>query len=238
VITCQFNFTGYNKILDERSDVEFQIIAGELCLDFVNTLDNRPVPDRRKELLPAYQDLTDWAVQAGALSPLQRSALLREAGTHPKAADQALRKAVELRECLYRIISSALRNRRASSEDLVTFNAYREEALSNLQLKAARSGFRLDWNDAPSRLDSILWPIVRSASDLLISPGLESVRECDMPACRWIFVDRSKNRRRRWCDMKVCGNRAKARKFYRRQKNASQFPNKKSRSELRDLVSE
>jgi predicted RNA-binding Zn ribbon-like protein len=58
---------------------------------------------------------------------------------------------------------------------------------------------------------------VRSASDLLTSPDLENVHECDMSDCRWVFVDRSKNHRRRWCDMKVCGNRAKARKFYRRQ---------------------
>jgi len=210
-------------MLDERRDVEFQIIAGELCLDFVNTLDNRAVPERRKELLPTYQDLTDWAVQAGALSALQRAALLREAGTHPKAADQALSKAVELRECLYRIISNILRNRRASSDDLIAFNAYRGVALSNLQLKAARSGYRLGWKEDPSRLDSILWPIVQSASDLLTSPDLKNVHECNMPSCRWIFVDRSKNHRRRWCDMKVCGNRAKARTFYRRQTGAAGY---------------
>jgi len=207
--------------LDVRSDVEFQIIAGELCLDFVNTLDNRPVRERRKELLPTYQDLADWAAQAGAVSPLQRTSLLREAGIHPKAAAQALSEAIALRECLYRIINSVLRNRRAASDDLMAFNGYQGEAFSNLQLKPARSGFRLGWKEEPSRLDSILWPIVRSASDLLTSPDLENVHECDMPSCRWIFVDRSKNHRRRWCDMKVCGNRAKARKFYRRQTSAA-----------------
>ncbi len=217
--------------------MEFQIIAGELCLDFVNTLDNRPVPGRQKELLSTYQDFADWAVQADAISLSQRVALLREAAAHPQAADRALRSAVELRECLYQIINSALRHRQALSEDLDTLNAYRGEALANLQLKAARSGFRLGWRDDPSLLDSILWPIVQSASDLLTSPDMESVRECDMPACRWIFVDRSKNRRRRWCDMKVCGNRTKARKFYRRQRSASPTSNKKSRSELRDLAS-
>jgi predicted RNA-binding Zn ribbon-like protein len=211
-------------MLDERGDVEFQIIAGELCLDFVNTLDNRPLPDRRKELLPTYRDLADWSVQAGALSPLQRTSLLREAGIHPKAAEQALSKAIALRECLYRIINSILRNRRAASEDLVAFNGYQGEALSNLQLKPTRRGFRLGWKEEPSRLDSILWPIVRSASDLLTSPDLENVHECDMPSCRWIFVDRSKNHRRRWCDMKVCGNRAKARKFYRRRKSTAGDP--------------
>ena len=201
--------------------MEFQIIAGELCLDFINTLDNRPVPERRKELLTTYQDLADWAVQAGAVSTLQRAELLREAGTHPKAADGALRKAIALRECLYRIITNLLRNRQASSDDLAAFNSYQQEAFSNLQLKEARGGYRLGWKDDPSQFDSILWPIVRSASDLLTSPDLENVHECDMDTCRWMFVDRSKNRRRRWCDMKICGNRAKARKFYHRQTSAA-----------------
>jgi predicted RNA-binding Zn ribbon-like protein len=209
-------------MLDERGAVEFQIIAGELCLDFINTLDNRPIPERRKELLLTYQDLADWAVQAGALSPLQRTSLLRAAAIHPKGAEQALNKAIALRECLYRIISSVLPNRRAASDDIVAFNGYQGEAFSNLQLKPwRRGGYRLGWKEDPSRLDSILWLIVRSASDLLTSPDLENVHECDMPSCRWIFVDRSKNHRRRWCDMKVCGNRAKARKFYRRQTRAT-----------------
>jgi len=201
--------------------VDFQIIAGELCLDFINTLDDRPVPERRKELLLTYQDLANWAVQAGAVSTLQRAELLREAGNHPKAANRALSNAVALRECLYRIISNILRNRRASSDDLAAFNSYQREALSNLQLKEARGDYRLGWKDDPSQLDSILWPIVRSASDLLTSPDLENVHECDMATCRWLFVDRSKNHRRRWCDMKICGNRDKARKFYHRQMSAA-----------------
>jgi predicted RNA-binding Zn ribbon-like protein len=206
------------RLLDERTDVEFQIIAGELCLDFVNTLDNRPVPERRKELLPTYQDLVKWAAaQAGTVSAARRSGLLREAAAHPKAAQHALGKAVEFRECFFRIIESILRSRQPSPNDLLAFSAYRGDAFSNQELKTTRGGFRLDWKDDPSRLESILWPIVRSASDLLTSPDLENVHECDMDTCRWLFVDRSKNHRRRWCDMKICGNRAKARKFYRRQ---------------------
>ena len=200
--------------------MEFQIVAGELCLDFVNTLDYRLFPDRRKELLPTYQDLADWAAQAGSISATQRTALLREAEAHPRAAARARNKAVELRECLYRIIDSTARNRRPRADDLVMLNRYRVEAFSNEELKATRRGFRLEWKDEPLQLDSVLWPIVQSASALLTSPDLQNVHECDMETCRWLFVDRSKNHRRRWCDMKICGNRAKARTFYRRQSRA------------------
>jgi predicted RNA-binding Zn ribbon-like protein len=204
-------------MFDEGTDVEFQIIAGEACLDFINTLDNRPSPERHKELLSTYRDLADWAAQAGVIAAAQRVALVRSAEAHPNAALITLRKAIELRECLCRIVSSRLRGRRPASDDIALFNRFLGEALSNLQLQAGRSGFRLDWQESEAKLDALLWPVIKSASDLLTSPDLERVRECGSPSCRWLFVDRSKNHSRRWCDMKVCGNRLKARRFYQRQ---------------------
>lgn len=208
-------------MLDESGIVKFQIIAGELCLDFINTLDGRAVPEGQRELVPSYEDLLDWATQAGGLSAARRRVLQREAEAHPKNADAVLAQAVELRECLYRIFGPVARNRRASEDDRRCFNAYLGEALSHMELRPAQKGFQLGWAQTDPRLDSLLWPIVRSASDLLTGDDLKYVRECGAGACRWLFVDRSKNHSRRWCDMKVCGNRIKARKFYRRQSGAS-----------------
>ncbi len=212
--------------------MKFQIIAGELCLDFINTLDNRPTPERRQELLLSYEALTEWAVQAGGISASQRAVLSREAESNPREAEAVRVKAIDLRECLYRIVSGLSRNRRASDDDLRSFTAYLGEALSHLELRPARKGFRLTWAGNPPRLDSILWPIVRSASDLLTGNDLKLVRECGVETCRWMFVDRSKNHSRRWCDMKVCGNRVKARKFYRRQSGLS---NSRELSNRRDV---
>jgi predicted RNA-binding Zn ribbon-like protein len=113
-------------------------------------------------------------------------------------------------------MAAVARNRRVSEDDLRDFNNYIGRALSHLELRPARKGFRLAWPENTLQLDSVLWPIVQSASNLLTSHDLQSVRECGDDTCRWIFVDRSKNHSRRWCDMKVCGNRIKARNFYRR----------------------
>jgi predicted RNA-binding Zn ribbon-like protein len=201
--------------------VKFQINAGELCLDFINTLDNRPVPERRQELIQSYEDLVDWAMQAGALSAAQRAVLLREAESHPKDAAAIRARAVELRECLYRIMTAVARHRRVSEEDVHELNNYLGEALSHLELRPTRKAFQLAWPETRPQLDFILWPIVRSASDLLSSHDLELIRECDVDTCRWLFVDRSKNHSRRWCDMRICGNRIKAQKFYRRQQHSS-----------------
>jgi len=205
-------------MFDERNTVEFQIIAGALCLDFINTLDNRPAPERHKELLSTYRDWVEWAAQAGAARPAQKGALLSAAARHPDVATAALRKAIELRECLYRIVRASLRNQRPDPSDMERFNGFLGASLANLQLKARHGGFRLQWSEESEPvLDSLLWPIAKSASDLLTSGDLGKVRECDSPSCRWMFVDRSKNHTRRWCDMKACGNRLKARRFYHRQ---------------------
>jgi predicted RNA-binding Zn ribbon-like protein len=197
--------------------VKFQIIAGELCLDFINTLDNRPVLQQRQELVPTYPDLLEWALQAGGISRAQHAALERQAEFHPKQAEAVRLRSVELRECLFRMISAITRDRRAPADDLQTLNTYVREALAHLELHPVRRGYRLEWEHALTNLDSVLWPIVRSASNLLTGEDLKYVRECGAGTCRWLFVDRSKNHSRRWCDMKLCGNRIKARKFYRRQ---------------------
>ncbi len=52
----------------------FELTGGRLCLDLVNTLDERAT-DHPRELLPRYQDLIDWGVQAGAIARAEAGAL-------------------------------------------------------------------------------------------------------------------------------------------------------------------
>jgi predicted RNA-binding Zn ribbon-like protein len=207
--------------MSEKQEMKFQIIADELCLDFINTLDNRPVPERRRELLGSYEDLADWAVQAGAINATLRAALTRQAKVHPAKARAVVCRAIDLRETLYRIVAGRLTRRRLADADRRALNVALGQALSHLQLRATRKGFRLDWAEEPVSLEAILWPIAGSAGQLLTSGDLGRVRQCGGKTCRWMFVDRSKNHSRRWCDMKVCGNRTKAQKFYQRTKRRS-----------------
>ena len=202
--------------------MKFQIIAGEPSVDFVNTLDNRPVPERLTELLTSYQALVDWAAQAGTINSRQRHTLLRAAETHPKEAAAVLAQAIQLRECLYRIFGNIVARRRPAVADLAALDHHLGSAASHLRLKSAGKLFRLEWEKGEDpTLGSVLWPVVRSAGDYLISGDLRHLQECHDKACRWLFVDRSKNHSRRWCDMKVCGNRVKVRKFYQRSKRVS-----------------
>jgi predicted RNA-binding Zn ribbon-like protein len=173
-------------------------VAGSLCLDFVNTVDPRKATPQ-EERLPDYAAVLDWARQAGIEgSPLR-----------PLVASRAHEEAIALRETLYAIFAAVARGGAPPADALRHLN----DELARRPRKIA-DGFA--WE--PAAGDDVLAPIVWSAAELLTSGPLERVRECagDDDTCGWLFLDTSRNGSRRWCDMRTCGNRAKARRHYRR----------------------
>ena len=178
-------------------------LGGALCLDFVNTIDPRYGPDR-VEYLPDYESLAAWAAWAGAVVPGRgRVDRRRAAGV--------LRRAHALRDDLHVLIGS----RRGDPDALRRFNCELQRAGANAVVRPGGTAYAAAWETTTSP-DRVLWPIVRSAEQLLLSPALERVRECDGENCGWLFLDTSKAGRRRWCSMADCGNRAKARRHYAR----------------------
>ena len=209
----------------------FELIGGNLCLDFINTLDNRPSGEP-KELLENYHDLAHFAEDTGILTPKQLHDLSERVRLMSDEADDAVRRARDLREALHEIFS-ALMNRQTAPQlameklnanlhdaalhsQLVQLKAVQPKALESRAFPEGHLVWRFD--DPASSFNAILWPIARAAADLLASNDVALVRTCSSPACQWFFLDTSKNHRRRWCDMKVCGNRAKVRKFYAKRK--------------------
>lgn len=171
-------------------------VAGSLCLDFVNTVDPRHAP-QREERLSDYAAVLEWAREAGI-----------EASRLPAAAaSRAHEEAIALRETLYAIFGAVARGEAPPEEALRHLND--ELARRPRQITAGR-GFV--WV-----ADDVLAPIAWSAAELLTNGPLERVRECPGDdTCGWLFLDTSRNGSRRWCDMQTCGNRAKARRHYRR----------------------
>ena len=100
-------------------------------------------------------------------------------------------------------------------------NAALPPALARLELRAVEGRFEWSWTLAGDELDAMLAPVIESAAELLTSVEHARIGECESTTCGRLFLDRSRNRSRRWCDMTVCGNRAKARRHYRRSKAAS-----------------
>ena len=195
----------------------FDLSGGRLCLDFANTLSKR-LTSHPRELLASYGDLVAWSRQAGLVTEREAGVLIREAKRRRTDAAAVLERGVALREAIYRIFSAVAGERPAGGGDLATLNAALAEVLPLLGIVPKGDGFGWGWTGDGQRLDRMLWPVTRSAADLLTSAERAAVRECDAQTCAWLFMDRSRNRSRRWCDMKACGNRAKARRHYERKK--------------------
>ncbi|HEX5502477.1 MAG TPA: ABATE domain-containing protein [Thermomicrobiales bacterium] len=186
-----------------------------LCLDFANTVSPHGGADVN-EHLHAYADLLAWGRRAGVLTAEGERGLAAVAARRPAEAAAVLVGAIALREAIYRVFSAVAGGRAPAGADLATLNDALARASAHLRVVPAAGGFAWAWAGADDALDRVLWPVARSAADLLTSARLDRVRECAGEDCNWLFLDLSRNRSRRWCDMKECGNRAKARRHYRR----------------------
>ena len=198
----------------------FEFNAGWLCLDFTNTVRARPVSER-VEMINTYEDLLSWARQATILTPGEAAELAEAARRQPRVAVDALTQALSLREALYGLFSARAAGLPAPGDDLRTINKAIGKAMARAGLTpSARGGFEWIWPDSALGLDRVAWWVARSAAELLTSKDLTGVRECAGYDCGWLFLDGTKNRSRRWCDMATCGNRAKGRRHYERRKSA------------------
>jgi predicted RNA-binding Zn ribbon-like protein len=190
--------------------------GGALCLDFVNTVDDRL--GRAKDLWSSFDDLVSWAEQAAITTSVEGDHLRRLGRKNPGVARKALDRARSLREALFEGFSAVVARRVFPRRALARLNAVLPGAFSRLQIRETSQGFRWDWRDPKTSPDRILWAVARSAIELLAAPTPLQLRECSDPACGWLFLDATKNHSRRWCDMKTCGNRDKARRHRLRQR--------------------
>ena len=196
---------------------QFDLSGGILCLDFANTVSHRYLPQRRTEHLGSYADLVAFAQQSKLLPPKLAASLRACAGRDHTGARRAFRKSIVLRERLYRAFSAIAQGRHARPEDVQQITDSALEALRHRKLVRTNGDYRWEWqSNGRDPLDRILWPIAESAAGLLTSEERAAIRECGASDCEWLFLDGSRNRSRRWCDMKSCGNRQKARRHYQR----------------------
>jgi predicted RNA-binding Zn ribbon-like protein len=188
-----------------------------LCLEFANTA-NWHASEHPVEELNSYADLVAWARRVGLLSEDEAQIQLEKVAHRPADGAVILEKAIELREVMYRIFSAVADGRPVEAADISLLNQWLKQAQGRLQVVVTDGGFSWQWDDQGTSLEQVLWPIVQSAAELLVSEDLARVKECaDDRGCGWLFVDTSRNQSRRWCSMESCGNRAKVRRHRRKQ---------------------
>ena len=197
-------------------------VGGRLCLDFMNTVPGRGGADLG-EYFNRYQDLVAWSRHVGTITHREAKTLSLIATQLPPEAKAAHGRAIELREIIYGIFSCIVEGESPTEKDLKAFNDYLSRTMRQSRIIKTKDGLFWDSNGDKKQLDWILNPIVRSAADLLVSDETKKIKSCSDPKCGWLFLDISRNQSRRWCDMKDCGNRAKASRFYKKKQMTKRY---------------
>jgi predicted RNA-binding Zn ribbon-like protein len=188
----------------------------ERCLAFVNTRSGRATA-APSETLVSFDALLAWTRDNGVLKSDDVEKLAARARRRQHEAERVLADARELRELLHDAFSAIAARRTPAAATLDELSARLGAWYQHGRLVPGESA--LQWiYGGDDDLDRVLWEVSRSASRLLTSHSLSRVRPCAAEACGWWFLDDTKNASRRWCDMKICGNREKLRRFRERQR--------------------
>ncbi len=200
-----------------------KMIGGRLCLDFANTVGGRRLASEKKgandhavleDRLTDYLDLLAWSLRAGLLTDADANRLVREAKRREEAAAAVWKRAVELREAIYRISAAIASGKQPRAADLELLNRELAVAHGRVRLAFGEEGeFVWEWIDTKEALDQMLWRIADSAAEMLTEGDLTRLCQCGGEDCGWLFEDTSRNRSRQWCVMQDCGNVAKVRRF-------------------------
>jgi len=193
------------------------LVGGALCLDFTNTrsnVDRDTAPDE----LVSFDHWLTWAERTGAIDGVEAKRLRTEATRDRAGADRAFAEVKAVRDVLFRIFRRVAEDAQPGGKHLDALRDAWQVALGHARLAAEDDRFGWVWPSDGDDLSRPLWPVIASAVELLSSDRLSRVRFCGGQDCSWLFVDQSKNGRRRWCQMDVCGNREKARRHYQKKK--------------------
>ncbi len=191
-----------------------RFLAGRLCLDFVNSVENR-AGDQPEDIIGTLPDLIDWARHRKLFGDDDARQLLALAEQEPERAAEVLGTALALREALHRVFRAIADGDEPRASDLSIIQRAYGDAITNARLGRGDGRFRWDWPSSDDRLDSLLWPIASSAVELLTDGDPSRIKVCANPdGCGWLFYDGSKNGSRRWCSMEGCGSQVKMRRQY------------------------
>jgi predicted RNA-binding Zn ribbon-like protein len=201
------------------ADYKYDFDSGNLSLDLANSLEWH-ASDNPVEHMPDYVSLISWGEAAGILTEERAAQLRNLAMQTPDEATEAYGRAITLREVVFRIFSHVYHQEEIKAGDMQALNALLSQSLLHLELVSSGEGFDWIWSGDSQDFDQIIWPVARQAAELLTSDQLNRVRVCeDDRGCGYLFIDTTRNHSRRWCSMESCGNRAKARRHYARQRN-------------------
>jgi predicted RNA-binding Zn ribbon-like protein len=201
----------------ERNIDTLTLDGGVLCFDFINTVYSWR-DEHLHEYLDGYSALVQWCGKVEILPAKRRKLLQQYASQHAEQAAQALEKIKRVRQLLYHFFSTIAAGNIAEVPDelLYKFNMVLSDALSRIRFTKTDTRIEQDWEEDNTDLLLPLWIVMKSAYDILTGEDPQRIKEC--PACGWMFLDHTKNNKRRWCNPLSCGSIEKSKKYYQKKK--------------------
>jgi len=200
----------------KRTIETLELDGGWLCLDFINTVGNRvEVPSIC--YLPTNNEVLKWAKRVKLFSSKEIREITEYNSKYPDIAEKDHKKIINIRETLYQMFSAIANDFPPTRPVLKKFNKYLSETFNNLKLAVDKNRVVTeDWQKENTGMHQFQFQIIRSAYELLKSDLLITLKQCDK--CGWLFLDRSKNRSRKWCNMDTCGSSEKSKRYYHKMK--------------------
>ena len=195
------------------------LIADDLALNFANTESGRGFPSHQNHFRDAA-NVVEWLRHAKALPLEETDWLQTRVAERPDLARDLLATAVALRDAVHDIGAALGHRAKPPEAALASLSALHARCVARAELAPGVESCRWQWSVRASPVEAALGPIALAAVRLFTQGDFHRIRECGGHACGWLFYDRSKNNRRRWCEMEVCGNRAKQRRLAARRREA------------------
>ena len=195
------------------------LIADDLALDFANTESGSGFPSHENHFREAG-NVVEWLRHAKALPVDEAEWLRARVSERADLAADLLKQAIKLREAIHDIGAALGRRAKPPEAALASLSALHARCVAKAELAPGVMSCRWSWSVRDFPVEAALGPIALAAVRLFTEGDFHRLRECGGHACGWLFYDRSKNNRRRWCEMEVCGNRAKQRRLAARRREA------------------
>lgn len=206
-------------IMRDRDAQRFRFVGFYRCLDFINTAPSRD--GKRPERIASFADLVSWLHAAGLIESADaRKAISRWNAT--REGERARARAFRFRERLTEMAQDMAGSLPVSNAAIAAINDALRTRTGYTEIVRSAAGRVERFRYKPRRARQLIAPVAESAASLLCDGRPSLVRQCANPDCGLFFYDTSKTHRRRWCEMRVCGNLMKVRAFHRRRRQARQ----------------
>jgi predicted RNA-binding Zn ribbon-like protein len=208
-----------NSYLPPSRAGSLPLVGDNLALDFANTESGRGFASHQNHLRDA-SNVLDWLAHANALPHESVQRLRAETSARPDLAADLHASAVALRSAIHDLGAAIGHGDEPTEALLATLSAQYARCIDKASLALDDDTCRWRWSVRDAPVEAALGPVTLEAVKLFTEGDFARVKECGGHACGWLFYDRSKNNRRRWCEMEVCGNRAKQKRLAVRRRSA------------------